>query len=49
MRALALHGRKKNLVRLHLPDRFVRELVVVMRKHRKRPQHLADFVDGILF
>ena len=49
MRALAVHGQKKNLVRLPLPNRFERELVVVMRKHRKRPQHLADFVEGILF
>jgi DNA-binding transcriptional LysR family regulator len=49
MRALALHVQKKNLARLHLPDRFERELVVVMRKHRKQPQHLAEFVRNILF
>lgn len=49
MRALALHGQKKSLVRLHLPERFERELVVVMRKHRKQPQHLAEFVRNILF
>jgi DNA-binding transcriptional LysR family regulator len=49
MRALALYGRKKTLARLHLPDRFERELVVVMRRHRKRPQHLADFIKNILF
>lgn len=49
MRALALYGRKKTLARLHLPNRFERELVVVMRRHRKQPQHLAEFVKNILF
>ena len=49
IRALALYGQKKNIARLHLPDRFERELVVVMRKHRKQPQHLAQFVENILF
>jgi DNA-binding transcriptional LysR family regulator len=49
IRALALYGRKKSLARLRLPDRFERELVVVMRRHRKPPQHLAEFVKNILF
>lgn len=49
IRALALHGQKKKLQRLHLPERFERELVVVMRRHRKQPQHLAEFVENILF
>ena len=49
IRALALYGQKKNLIRLHLPDRFERELVVVMRKHRIQPQHLTEFVGNILF
>ena len=49
MRALAFYGQKKNLTRLHLPDRFERELVIVMRKHRKQPQHLVQFVENILF
>ncbi|HTL72026.1 MAG TPA: LysR family transcriptional regulator [bacterium] len=48
-RALALYGQKKNLVRVHLPDEFKRELVVLMRKHRKQPKHLTDFVENILF
>lgn len=48
-RALALYGQKKTLARLSMPDCFERELVVVMRKHRKQPQHLADFVKNILF
>jgi DNA-binding transcriptional LysR family regulator len=49
IRALALYGQKKNLRRLHLPQRFVRELVVVVRKHRKMPQHLEQFIGNILF
>ena len=49
IRALALYGQKKNIVRLHLPNRFERELVVVMRKHRKQPPHLVEFVKNILF
>jgi DNA-binding transcriptional LysR family regulator len=49
MRALALYGQKKSLARLSLPDRFARELVVVMRRHRRQPQHLAEFVKNVLF
>lgn len=49
IRALAIYGQKKNIARLHLPNRFERELVVVMRKHRKQPEHLAQFVENILF
>jgi len=48
-RALALYGQKKTLARLPLPDCFARELVVVMRKHRKKPAHLAGFVENVLF
>lgn len=49
IRSLALYGQKKNIVRLILPNRFERELVVVMRKHRKQPTHLTEFVRNILF
>jgi len=49
VRALALYGRKKRLVRLPLPNRFERELVVVTRKRRKQPGHLKEFVKNILF
>lgn len=49
MRALALYGQKKSMTRLPWPDRFERELVVVMRKHRKPPKHLIEFVENILF
>lgn len=49
IRALALYGQKKSIARLNLPSRFARELVVVMRKHRKQPEHLTEFVRNILF
>lgn len=49
MRALALYGQKKRLVRLRLPNRFERDLVVLMRRHRKQPKHLSEFVKNILF
>jgi DNA-binding transcriptional LysR family regulator len=49
IRALALYGRKKRLVRLPLQKRFERELVVLTRKRRKQPGHLKEFVENILF
>jgi len=49
VRALALYGRKRRLVRLRLPSRFERELVVLTRKRRKQPDHLKEFVKNILF
>ena len=48
-RALALYGRKRTLARLPVPGCFARELVVVMRRHRKQREHLAEFVNNILF
>ena len=49
VRALALYGRKRNLSRIALAEKFERELVVVMRRHRKQPEHLRNFVKNILF
>jgi DNA-binding transcriptional LysR family regulator len=49
IRALALYNQKRNLVRVTLPTRFTRELVVVVRKHRKMPVHLEQFITNILF
>jgi DNA-binding transcriptional LysR family regulator len=49
IRSLALFGQKKRLVRLPLPKCFQRELVVLMRRHRKQPEHLKAFVKNILF
>lgn len=49
IRALALYGRKSTLARLPFKERFERELVVIMRRHRRQPAHLAEFVENILF
>jgi DNA-binding transcriptional LysR family regulator len=49
IRALALYGRKRTLQRLPMKQRFVRELVVVVRRHGKTPEHLAQFVENVLF
>lgn len=49
IRALALYGRKRNLQRLPLRERYSRELVVLIRRHRKTPEHIAQFVDNVLF
>jgi len=49
IRALALYNRKRAINRLPWPERFERELVVIMRRNRKVPTHLAQFVDNVLF
>jgi DNA-binding transcriptional LysR family regulator len=48
-RALAPYNRRKALVRLLLKKRFTRELVVLVRRQRKVPEHVQSFVDNILF
>lgn len=48
-RALALYNQKQNLLRVPLPARFTRQLVVVVRKHRKMPAHLEQFIANVLF
>lgn len=49
IRALASYPRKRNLRRILLPDRFERELIVAVRKHRNQPKHVLDFVAHVLF
>lgn len=49
IRALALYGQKRTFERVPLPERFTRELVMVVRKHRKMPPHLDRFVENVLF
>ncbi|QYM78892.1 LysR family transcriptional regulator [Horticoccus luteus] len=49
VRALALYGRKRSLRRLPWPERFERELVVLVRRHRKLPPHILQFIDNVLF
>lgn len=46
---VALYRGKRHVRRIALPRRFSRELVVVLRRHRKIPEHLATFVGNILF
>lgn len=48
-RALANHSRKSNLAKLGIRQRFEREVVVMVRKQRKIPEHIARFVDNVLF
>lgn len=49
MRTLALYGQKRTFERIPLLERFTRELAVVLRKHRKLPQHVEKFVENVLF
>lgn len=49
IRALALYNQRHKLVRVPLPMRFTRELVVVLRKHRTLPAHLEQFIANVLF
>jgi len=49
IRALAMYHQKRGWKRVTLLDRFVRELVVVVRKNRKIPSHLQTFIENILF
>jgi DNA-binding transcriptional LysR family regulator len=49
IRSLAPYNQKQSLQRIPLPSRFTRELVVVVRKHRKPPEHITQFVTNILF
>lgn len=49
IRALALYSGKKNLRRIPWPTRFERELVVVVRRNRKIPEHVGQFIQNVLF
>ncbi len=49
IRALALYVGKRNIRRIQLIERFTRELVVIVRRHRRIPEHLAGFIENILF
>lgn len=48
-RALALYRRKHSITRLRLPERLSRDVVVITRRHRRVPAHVAEFVQNILF
>ena len=49
IRSLALYARKRTVTRLPWPDRFARELVVVVRRNRKTSAHLGQFIENVLF
>jgi len=49
IRALAPYNQKQKFIRISLPSRFTRELVVVVRKHRKLSDHLKQFIANVLF
>ncbi len=49
VRALALYGGKKSIQRIHLSERFQRELLVIRRHQRKPPEHVTRFIENILF
>jgi len=49
MRALALYNQRQKVLRVTLPAKFTRELVVVVRKHRKLPAHIDQFIANVLF
>jgi DNA-binding transcriptional LysR family regulator len=49
VRALALYNQRQKLRRIRLARRFSRELVVVVRKQRKSPEHVEQFISNVLF
>jgi DNA-binding transcriptional LysR family regulator len=49
IRALALYNQRRGLTRVSFPNRFTRDLVVIIRKHRKPPQHVTEFIKNVLF
>ncbi len=48
-RVLPLYVKSRPFQRINLSPRFSREVVVVVRKNRKQPERLTQFVDNILF
>jgi len=48
-RALPIFPKARSLQRITLRPAFSRDVVVVVRKDRKPPEHLTQFIDSILF
>ena len=48
-RALALYVRRRKVQRFETPEKFTREIVVLVRRHPKPPAHVGEFVENILF
>lgn len=49
IRSLAPYNQKQKLIRVSFPATFTRDLVVLVRKHRKLPVHIEQFIDNVLF
>ena len=49
IRALAIYNQRQRVLRVPLPTRFTRELVVVVRRNRKLPVHVDQFISNVLF
>jgi DNA-binding transcriptional LysR family regulator len=49
IRALAPYNQKQKFIRIPFSARFSRDLVVVVRKHRKLPVHIEQFITNVLF
>lgn len=48
-RALALYARSRSVQRLPIPERFTRELSVLVRRSPAPAEHVAQFVEHVLF
>ena len=48
-RVLPLYKTRREVRRINIKPRFSRELAVVVRKNRQQPEHLAAFIESILF
>ena len=48
-RVLPIYEQRRAVRRIQTTRRFTRELVVVVRKNRQQPEHLAGFVENVLF
>ncbi len=48
-RVLPIYEQRRAVKRISMAHRFSRELVVVVRKNRQPPRHLAGFVENVLF
>jgi DNA-binding transcriptional LysR family regulator len=49
VRALALYTQRQKIRRIPLPHRFSRELVTMVRKNRRTPPHIEQFISNVLF
>ena len=48
-RALALYVRRRKVQRFDLAEKFIREIVALVRRNPKPPAHVAEFAGNILF